>query len=164
MKQRIRTIDGSSRRRGITALQVILILPFLLLFTLAVVQYGVSLVTKQTIAASSAEAARTAARGGDLKDVRRTVARVLGTNKMPVSDQGDVAVVVERHGQQPEIAGNPQVSCRPHGPELQSGEVRVTVCVRRGRFAGRRIPNWLGAAGRLFTPQKLQCSSLAAVE
>jgi hypothetical protein len=163
MKQR-KCESKRNRRRGITSVQVVLILPFLILFTIAVVQYGMWLVTKQTIAASSAEAVRTAARGGDLKEIERTVAKVLGTNKMRVSNHGDVAIIVERHGKPPEVAGNPRVKCRPHGPDVQPGEVRLTVCVRRGRFAGRRIPNWLGAIGRGFTPRKLQCSSLAAVE
>lgn len=164
MKQRIREINRNDRRRGTTSVQVILILPVLFLFTLAMVQCGSWLVTKQTIAAASAKAARTAARGGDLNHVQWTVARVLGTNKMGVGRRGDVAIVVERHGTEPAFAGNPHVKCRPYGPALQPGEVRVTVCVRRGRFAGRRIPNWLGPLGRFFTPRKLQCSSLAAVE
>jgi TadE-like protein len=155
---------GKDARRGISSLQVIFILPILILFTIAVVQYGAWLVTKQTIAASCAKAARTAARGGELRDVKRTVAKVLATNKMGVSDNGDVAIVVERYGKPSETAGNPQVTCRRCGPEVQPGEVRVTVCVRRGRFAGRRIPNWLGVLDRWFTPRQLQCSSLAAVE
>jgi len=151
-------------RRGISSLQVVFILPILILFTIAIVQYGTLLVTKQTIAASCAKAARTAARGGELQDVRLTVAKVLATNKMGVSDSGDVAIVVERHGKPPETAGNPQVAYQPRAADVQPGEVRVTVCVRRGRFAGRRIPNWLGVLGHSFTPRRLQCSSLAAVE
>ena len=143
---------------------MVFILPILILFTIAIVQYGTLLVTKQTIAASCAKAARTAARGGELQDVRLTVAKVLATNKMGVSDSGDVAIVVERHGKPPETAGNPQVAYQPRAADVQPGEVRVTVCVRRGRFAGRRIPNWLGVLGHSFTPRRLQCSSLAAVE
>lgn len=162
MKRRIQTTrKNPQRRRGVNSVQLALFLPLLIIFTIAVVQFGLCLVAKQTVANSAAEGVQTAARGGDLDDITRTVARGLGTDGIPIRKDGDVAILVERHGKQPEIAGNAAVSCCPFGPDLQPGEVRVTVCVRRGGSTNNSIPSWLGDN---FSPRRLQFSSLAAIE
>jgi len=164
MKQRIRTNRSTRRRSGVTSLQVVFLLPLLILFTIAIVQFGILLVAKQTLVAASTKGVRTAARGGELKDVQRTVARVLGTNRMDISRDGDVVILLEQHGHRPQVAGNQNIECRPQGPELRRGEVRVTVCLRQGGRAGRHLPNWLGSVGLHLSPSHLRCSSLAVAE
>lgn len=154
----------SARRGGSIALQLVFVFPLLLLLTLAVLQTGMWLISRHTVSSAACAAAQTAAKGGDMQHVARTAARALGTNKLQLSADGDAIVVLERYGKEPQFAGNGSISCRPFGPQLQPGELRVTVCVRRGRFAGGRLPNWLGAFAAGTSAGGLQSSSLAAAE
>ena len=118
-----------ARRRGVISMQVVLIVPMLLIMTITIVQFGMQILARQTINASAVAGATTAARNGGLEDVTRSVSRVLGTDKIRVHKNGRVAILLEQFGREPAVAGNTRLSCRPSGPKLRPGEVRVTVCV-----------------------------------
>ncbi|HMP17952.1 MAG TPA: TadE/TadG family type IV pilus assembly protein [Gemmatales bacterium] len=60
-------------RRGILVLELLFILPILLLLTLAMVQFSLTLHARQQLVAASREGCRVAALGGDLGEVERTV-------------------------------------------------------------------------------------------
>lgn len=127
-------------------------------------QFGLQVVARQTITASAVAGARTAARGGNKEDVTKTVAKTLATDKIALNNKANTIVVIERFGEEPKSAGNTKIRCRPFGPELREGEVRVTVCVLGGRRGSPRIPNWLGFLARPMSPRRIQSSTLLTVE
>ncbi len=154
----------TSKRRGFVSMQLIFILPLLVITTIAVVQFGKQIVARETISASATAGARTAARGGDVRDVTRSVARALATDKIGVSEHGHTVIVIEKYGEKPKWSGNADVKCNPAGPKLKLGEVRVTVCVRGGKNGSARIPNWFGSMGRPMSLRRIQSSALLTVE
>lgn len=74
------------RRRGILALELLLILPILLLLVLAMVQFSMTLQARQQLVAASREGCRVAAIGGDLGEVERTIRRTLGQGRLLDAD------------------------------------------------------------------------------
>lgn len=73
-------------RRGILALELLLILPILLLLVLAMIQFSLTLHARQQLVAASREGCRIAALGGDLGEVERTVRRTLGNGRLADAD------------------------------------------------------------------------------
>jgi len=71
-----------TRRRGVLALELLLILPILLLLVLAMVQFSLTLYARQQLVAASREACRVAALGGNLGDVEQMVHKVLGGGRI----------------------------------------------------------------------------------
>ncbi|GAB4151983.1 MAG: hypothetical protein Tsb009_27640 [Planctomycetaceae bacterium] len=161
---RLANADWQPKRRGAISLQVILLIPLLLIATISVVQYGMQVVARQTVQAAATAGARTAARGNKSEDVTKAIAHVLAADKIPVHQNGQVVIVQEHFGKEPIITGNISIPCKPNGPNLREGEVRVTVCVLAGSKGSSRIPNWLGALGRPLSPKHIQASSLVFFE
>ena len=77
---------GRRSRRGILALELLLILPILLLLILAMVQFSLTLHARQQLVAASREGCRVAALGGDLGEVERTIRRTLGSGRLADAD------------------------------------------------------------------------------
>lgn len=69
-----------SRRSGIGAFEVMLILPILLLMLLAAVQFSATLTAEDKIAEASRQAARVAAAHGDETAIHSAVRNALGTS------------------------------------------------------------------------------------
>jgi hypothetical protein len=69
-------------RRGVLALELLLVLPLLLVIVLAMVQFSLTLHARQQLVAASREGCRVAALGGDLGDVEKMVRQVLGTGRL----------------------------------------------------------------------------------
>jgi hypothetical protein len=101
-------------RRGILALELLLILPILLLLILAMVQFSLTLHARQQLVAASREGCRIAALGGNLDEVERTIKRTLGNGRLADAD-------IELTDEQ----GNPI----PAGQAVPSGEA-VAVWLR----------------------------------
>ncbi len=169
---RTKTLNDSSfrswlkklQRRGVVSLQVVFVLPILVITTIAVVQFGMQVVARETISASATSGARAAARGGDVREVTNAVANALATDKIGTSERGHTVIVTEVYGEKPKRTGNTNVECRLPRMKLKPREVRVTVSVRGGRRGSVRIPNWFGALGRPLSPRRIQSSALLTVE
>ncbi|HMO36296.1 MAG TPA: TadE/TadG family type IV pilus assembly protein [Gemmatales bacterium] len=101
-------------RRGILVLELLFILPILLLLTLAMVQFSLTLHARQQLVAASREGCRVAALGGDLGEVERTVKRTLGQGRLA---EADIEITDE------------QGSTIPSGQAVPSGEA-VAVWLR----------------------------------
>ncbi len=86
MKSRHSLAHRRHTRRGILALELLLILPILLLLILAMVQFSLTIHARQQLVAASREGCRIAALGGDLGEVERTVRRTLGNGRLADAD------------------------------------------------------------------------------
>lgn len=73
-------------RRGVLALELLLILPLLLVIILAAVQFSLTLHARQQLVAASREGCRIAALGGDLGEVEKMVRKVLGDGRLGEAD------------------------------------------------------------------------------
>jgi hypothetical protein len=101
-------------RRGVLALELLLILPLLLVVVLAMVQFSLTLHARQQLVAASREACRVAALGGDRGEVEQMAHRVLGTGRLA---EAEIELTDE--------AGTPV----PSGQAVPSGEA-ISVWLR----------------------------------
>lgn len=154
-------------RNASVTLEFILILPFLVVTLLAIAQYSVALLIRQSLTHAATVGAREAGKYEDIEEVARVVDAVLdgahnidvATVTVPggappledtvtaVADSG-IRIVMEVG--QPDAAGrnatpyyfgDTNVTCNPPAtPVVQSDEVRVTVCIDLGRSP---MCNWL---------------------
>lgn len=76
----IRPIWNTTRRRGISAVEVMLVLPILLLVLLAAIQFSETLTLEDRMAEASRQGARVAATGGDETAIRNAIQNVIGTS------------------------------------------------------------------------------------
>jgi hypothetical protein len=83
------------RRRGSLTVELLLVFPILLGLLLAMIEFSMLLYSRQQLVAASREGARTAALGGDLRDVEQTVRYYLGEGRL-----ADAQVsMIDMHGQ-----------------------------------------------------------------
>jgi len=156
-----------STRRGIEVLELIFALPILFIGTLAIFEIGILLIVQQTVATAAIEGAREAAEGADVNDVAVIVDQFLGVHNLSATPAGNVRITLEQFGNPTTEAGNTtDIPCTPQGPSLNSGEVRVTVCVRVTDPAGTDlpVPNWLKSFGFSLEGKTFEVSSLALTE
>lgn len=73
-------------RRGILALELLIVLPILLIVVLTAVQFSLTLHARQQLVAASREGCRVAALGGDLGEVEQTIRRTLGSGRLADAD------------------------------------------------------------------------------
>ncbi len=98
---------GPQARRRLGALlsaELLLILPLLLAFILASVQFGTTLAVEQRLAAATREGARVAATGGDRHAVVAAVERVLGP---AIAHHAEICTVLTDAQHQPLPCGEP---------------------------------------------------------
>lgn len=105
---------GDHLRRGATAVETLLSLPLLLVVAAGLVGLSDLLVAEQLVGEASVQAARVAALGGDMTEVRQVVAAVLGPTR---AAQAQIFV------------GRPDGNDGPVAPG-QPLEVRIEITVR----------------------------------
>jgi Flp pilus assembly protein TadG len=92
--------------------ELILVLPILLLLLLGMFEFSLLLTAREHLLLASREGARTAARGGNDREVAATVERTLGTGRLAAA----AGVEVQRFDHHPELpfAGRQPVAVRVH--------------------------------------------------
>ena len=146
------------QRRGVETLQLVLVLPLLVIVTIAALQYAVLVIVQEAATHAATVGAREAAKGADADDVRDVVNEVLSPHQIMTGP--NASVVLETFGAAPEQRG--LLACGPiAGPPLNTDEVRVTVCVD---IASPPLLNCLTMFGIDFTGQRLEISALSPVE
>lgn len=119
------TIRRPRRRRGSMALQVVMVMPILLIVTLAIFQFGVLLLVHQAITHAATVAAREAAKGADPAQLECIVEEVLKPHGIYVGPT--MGIVLEDPDCNPPLG---DLACSAPPPVvLQPDEVRVTICV-----------------------------------
>lgn len=148
------------RRKGSLTLQIILMLPVLIITTIAIIQIGFVVTLRQAVHHAATVAAREAAKGADIQRVTSVVNSILAPHKLAVGDA--VGVVLEN----PAAAGSPfregASTCdAPATPTLTDQEIRVTLCVD---LASYPVANTLHSFGVSGAGRVLRASSVARKE
>ncbi len=141
-----------SRRRALATLQVVLVLPILVLMTVAIIQFGILILVEQAVTHAATVAAREAGKGADVDQLACVVETMLcphnvklGPNASLVLEDLEADTPVEQRGTLPCTA--------PSTPSLDADEVRVTVCVELSKkpFLNALKCVGLDLAGRRFS-------------
>lgn len=144
------------RRKGSLTLQIVLVLPILLVATIAIIQLGFLLTLRQAVYHAATVGAREAAKGGDIDHVTCVVNSILRTHGIQVGTCASVILEDVAVSLTPIQAGT--ATCYPPPtPVLDGNEVRVTVCVDLSNQA-------FGAVGLCGTCQGFRASSVAQKE
>ncbi|GIX02541.1 MAG: hypothetical protein KatS3mg112_1478 [Thermogutta sp.] len=125
-------LDGPTRRRssrrGSLTLEAVLVLPILLLATLAVVQFGVLMLIEQTITHAVTVAAREAGKGADIDATVLSVNAVLGLHGLSVGP--GATLVLEDSLSTPAVQVRGTLPCSvPSTPSVPAGMLKATLCV-----------------------------------
>lgn len=152
------------------SIHLLLILPLMLMGTLAVLQFALITVVESGVQSAARAGADVASRGGRMPQILAAIESVLATHGVEVPEsagpaRGNLLVVVELPElDDPLIAGNPTIEMTPTGPTLRSGELRVTICVRLNGGQEDPVPNWLRFVGFSMEGHQVLSSALAVRE
>jgi len=145
------------KRRGVSSIELIMVLVVLIVATFVSLQFGIALIVKQAVAQASLVAAREAAKGADSAQLRAVIERVLSGHQITIGS--DSSFVLEDPNPEPQQGTLPCTP--PAAPALDSDEVRVTLCVS---LTAHPILNILKAYGIDFTGRQFSISSVAIRE
>src|SRR5437764_6851131 len=112
-------------RRGVNAIELIMVLVVLILATFVSLQFGIALIVKQAVAQASTVAAREAAKGANSTQLKTVIERVLAGHQIVIGPQA--SFVLEDPAPEPQQGTLP--CSPPASPALDGDEVRVTLCV-----------------------------------
>ena len=122
------SIKPRSRRGGMQTVEVVLVLPLLLMVTLAIFQFGVLVLIQQSVAHAATVTAREAGKGADVAELVLVADEIMGPHCIKIGT--DAAVVLEDAAAIPPIvSGGSQTCLPPAAPPVPSDEVRTTICV-----------------------------------
>ncbi|GIX01574.1 MAG: hypothetical protein KatS3mg112_0511 [Thermogutta sp.] len=114
--------------RIIDAGGAVLVLPILLLATLAVVQFGVLMLIEQTVTHAVTVAAREAGKGADIDATVLSVNAVLGLHGLSVGP--GATLVLEDSLSTPAVQVRGTLPCSvPSTPSVPAGMLKATLCV-----------------------------------
>jgi Flp pilus assembly protein TadG len=159
-------------RRAVLVLQLLVVLPLLLITTLACFEFGMVFMVDQALLTAATQGARIAAKGGGMTNVVAAVNQTLSVYGIQIqSSSSDANIVLEKAGSS--TVNYTSVSCTPAGPTLQTtpAETRVTVCLayraaasNSAWLAGRSIPDWLQVYGFSWGSTQFRVSALCLTD
>jgi len=149
-----------NRRKGLSTLEMILVLPILLLVTFAGIEFGVLLLVRQAVSHAATVAAREAAKGADMDDLEIVIEKVLGPHDIKIGCCA--SFVLEDPSATDPVQQSGTFACtHPPVPCLDPDEVRVTVCIDMGK---RPCLNALKSFGLDLSGRRMAASSFAKKE
>ncbi|MCS7272390.1 MAG: pilus assembly protein [Gemmataceae bacterium] len=125
LHRRIRS--KTHRRRGSLTVELILVLPILILVCLATIQFGILMTVHQAVTHAATVAAREAAKGASIAQLKCIVEEVLAPHCLSVGDC--VSVVLEDGVGTPDAEQIGNVPCPLPSQALPTNSVRVSICV-----------------------------------
>ncbi len=158
-------------RRAVLVLQLVVVLPLLLIATLACFEFGMVFMIDQALLTAATQGARIAAKGGNMTNVVTAVNQTMSVYGIQIQPStSDANVVLEEAGQP--TVNYTSVPCTPHGPTLQStpAETRVTVCLAYRKAASGSawlrgsIPDWLQIFGFSWGTTQFRVSALCLTD
>lgn len=124
--------QSRSRRAGMQALEVVIVLPILILLLVAGIQFGMAMLVEQAVTHAATVAAREAGKGASTAEVVQTVECILAPHAITLGPYAGLLLEDPAKYSQPQKAGS--LACdAPVSPALESGDVRVTLCVALDR-------------------------------
>ena len=165
----------ADKSRGVITLEFILVLPVLLVATLAVFEFGFLLLVNEAVTAASVRGAREAAKIGTTPDeVAETVQKYLAVHNITFTTDGTnntdpARVTIEGTLVASDLdmgeRGNTSIPCTPKGPSVAANEVRVTVCVNVTDSTGMTpVPDLLSTFGFSLQGYVYESSTRTEVE
>jgi len=145
------------KRRGVSSIELIMVLVVLILATFVSLQFGIALIVKQAVAQASIVAAREAAKGANQAQLTAVIERVLAGHQISIGS--NASFVLEDPNPQPQQGTLPCTP--PASPLLDGDEVRVTLCVS---LTAHPILNILQNYGIDYTGRQFSISSVATRE
>jgi hypothetical protein len=154
-----RYTKGRRARRGVTTVELVLVLIVLILATFVSFQFGIALIIKQAVAHAATVSAREAAKvnPADLTELECNIERILAGHQITLGP--DTSFVLENPLPQPQVGTLP--CSPPTDPLLDTDEVRVTICVS---LTAHPILNILEDYGIDFTSKTFTISAVATKE
>jgi hypothetical protein len=142
--------------------QTLFVLMILLAATVAILEFGIAILVKQTVVASAAAGARALAAGGSPPEVLALIAQRLRVHGIEIGPTAGACIRLESAGSAVSL-GNPAWDFAGAGPTPSADEVRVTINVLMTQN-NRPIPDWLAACGISLRGKLIRASSLALLE
>jgi Flp pilus assembly protein TadG len=139
-----------------------LVLLLLLAVTLAVIEFGMSVLVQQAVVAAANAGARELAKGASSTEVAAVISQRLQVYRIRIHPHAPVCVTLET-GTGTVTFGDPRLGRGSAGPELAPNEVRVTIAALLSRH-NRPVPNWLAPYGVSLSGKLVRGSSLALLE
>lgn len=119
---------SSRNRQGSLTVEVIVILPILIVATIAAFQFGSAMIVKQATVHAATVAAREAGKGADIVELEEVVNKMMQAHDLVVG--ADMTVILEDPEADLPVVSRGDLPCTPpEDPTLNPSEVRVTVCV-----------------------------------
>jgi len=147
-------------RKGSLTLQIVLVLPIIVITTIAIIQIGFLLTLRQAVHHAATVGAREAAKGGDIDHVECVVNSILRTHTLQIGDCASVILEDVAVSDTPFQRGT--AYCDPPAtPALDGNEVRVTVCIDLSK---QPLANAMGAVGICGNGKGFRASSVALKE
>ncbi len=166
--------DRPRRRAGSVLLEFILAFPIILIFSMAIIEFGFFALLQQSITAAAIEGSKEAGRVGSTDlSIRNLIQEYVATNSLNLStsipasaNSGTVLVVIQRFPVTTQTIGNSSIPCSPVGPDPAFvNEVKVTICANLTDTAGvTPIPNLLSKYGFSLTGKQVEISAMSFVE
>lgn len=153
-------LRSSRRRNGSVTLEVALILPLLVLLTIATIQFAVFTTVEQAVVHAATVAAREAAKGASVDELVDVVETVLAPHGVKIDTGAGTSILLEDPQATPPSVQRGTFPCQPAALPAApvSGEVRVTISVDMG---SKPFLNALKYLGIDHTGQPFSVSSLA---
>ena len=134
-------------------------MPILVIATVAVLEFGIILLTQQAITTSAIEGVREAAKEGATTDsVKDHVQEFVKVHKLTLEDNPDVRLIIEGGPEGNE--GDTSIPCSANGPTLAADQVRVTVCTQMTSV----VPDLLNVFGFSLSGRIFEVSAIAQKE
>jgi Flp pilus assembly protein TadG len=164
-------IGRRAARRAVLVLQLLVVLPLLLIATLACFEFGMVFMIDQALQTAATQGARISAKGGNMTNVVTAVNQALSIYGIQIQPSTSDANIVLETGPAT-VTKYTSVPCTPAGPTLQSSpaETRVTVCLAyRAAASGSAwshgsIPDWLQIFGFTWGTTQFRVSALCLTD
>ena len=102
------------RRRGVTTLELILVMPVIVVMLVAILEFGTLMVLQSTVTHAATVGAREAGKIADIDEVVEAVQAVLGVNCITLSEASGsgTKVILEDVTNLPSQFGDPTLDCQ----------------------------------------------------
>ena len=141
-------------------LELVIVLPILILLLVAGIQFGMAMLVQQAVTHAATVAAREAGKGVSTAELAQVVECILAPHSITIGPYAGLVLEDPEKYPQPQKAGS--LTCdAPASPSLESGDVRVTLCVALDR---RPFLNALRAYGIDLTGRRFVVSASAQKE
>lgn len=148
----VKSKRNALNRSGVLTLEAVLVLSILILVTLAVFQFAITMLIEQTITHAVTVAAREAGKGADIDTTVESVNAVLQLHGLAIGP--GATLILEDPLAIPPVSARGSLDCQPPTqPIVSPGYIRTTLCVSLGQRPFLKLLKTfcLDFSGKIFT-------------